>query len=275
MDEETIMYLALSGVVVLLMLFFIGGYGPFKIAVVILAIIALLIIALINFADFLVFPLFTSILNIKIIPAKDCYIPKKQNCTIKNISGLYYATGYLTANVYSYAFSAEKIEETEDMQLVSAPEKWERILMNISFPFKFSTITFAHELQEYREGLEGKRGFLEFQLSKEMNGSNPSQMAIDDFQRRINVLQARIDRISSGERPVGSLMYIETTAVGVSEKAAMDALDNQLNQLQTAFNALDLQISRVVGRELYLLFNFNYALPITTGEMTKLFEEQR
>ncbi len=172
-------------------------------------------------------------------------------------------------------FSAENIVPGEEENLSSGPEKWERILMNVSFPFKFNAITFAHELQEYREDLEGKRGFIEFQLSKEMSSSNPSQMAIDDFQRRINVLQARIDRISSGERPVGSLMYIETTAVGVSEKAAMDALENQLNQLQTAFNALDLQISRVVGRELYLLFNFNYSLPIATSEMTKLFNEQR
>ncbi len=275
MDEQTIIYLSLSGIVILLVFFLIGSFGPFKILVVILAILALLMILLINYADFIIFPLFTTILNIKVTPAKDYYIPKKQNCVIKNVSGLYYATGYLTANVYSYAFSAEKVEETEDAQLASAPEKWERIIMNISFPFKFNAITFAHDVQEYREELEGKRGFLEFQLSKEMNASTPSQMAIDDLQRRINVIQTRIERISSGERPVGSLIYIETTAVGVSEKAAIDALENQLNQLQTAFNALDLQIMRVVGRELHILFSFNYALPLLPSDLPKLFNEQK
>jgi len=69
-------------------------------------------------------------------------------------------------------------------------------------------------------------------------------------------------------------MYIETTAVGVSEKEAMDALTNQLNHLQTLFGAFDLNIMRVTGRELYYLFTMNYAIPEVEA-LDQIFEAQR
>jgi hypothetical protein len=114
---------------------------------------------------------------------------------------------------------------------------------------------------------------IEYQMSKEMSGSNPNQLSIQDMQRKMNVLDARINRLSSGERPVNAIMYIDTTAVGVSEKEAMDMLTGQLNHLETVFNAFDLNISRIPGRELYELFTFNYVLP-EAEDMSLIFSMQ-
>ncbi|MGI0141155.1 MAG: hypothetical protein ACREBF_00685 [Candidatus Micrarchaeales archaeon] len=275
MDEETIVYMGFTGIVALMGIFFAGAYGDLSIVAIVLCIVALVIIVVINYADFVLFPVVTTILGIRIIPAKNYIIPKNQNCIVKNVSGLYYATGYLTANIYNYVFAAERLDAEEEMKLASAPDKWERIVMNVKFPFKFHLITYTNEIQAYREDLEGKRGFLEYQMSKEMQASSPSQLSIDDFQRRINVIQSRIERLSSGERPVGSVMYIETIAVGVSEKAAMDALTGQINQLQTVFNSMDLSITRVVGRELNILFKFGHFIPTTPGELEGLFNVQK
>lgn len=275
MDEETIIYLGFTCIVALIGIFFSGGYGTLSIVAVALCVATLVFIIVLNYADFIIFPVFTTLLGIKTMAAKNYVIPKNQNCIIKNVNGLYYATGYLTANVYNYVFGAERVEEGEDVKLGAAPDKWERIVMSVKFPFKFHMITYANEIQSYREELEGKRGFLEFQLSKEMQASSPNQLTIDDFQRRINIIQSRIERLSSGERPVGSVMYIETIAVGVSEKAAMDALTNQVNQLQTVFNSMDLSINRVVGRELNILFKFGFQLPTNSAELEGLFNVQK
>ena len=99
-------------------------------------------------------------------------------------------------------------------------------------------------------------------MSREMsNNSNPNQMNIQDFQRRIDIIQAKIDRLSSGERPVDAMMYLETTAVGISEKEAMDSLNSQINHLETVFGGFDLSMTKVVGREMYVLFQMNYAIP--------------
>jgi acetolactate synthase small subunit len=90
----------------------------------------------------------------------------------------------------------------------------------------------------------------------------------------MNVIQTRIDRIGQGEKPIDNIMYIESTAVGVSLKEASDSLTNQLNELQTVFNVFDLSINRVIGRELYLLFRMNYVIP-GIGELMDSFQIQK
>lgn len=274
MDEKTMIYLAFSSGVAALVIFGAAFYGPFGLIAAVLALLTIIVIFIINYADFLVFPLITNALGIRMVPAKNYYIPRQNSCIIKNLNGIYYATGYLTANIYNYVFEAESVQEGEDAKLADAPEKWERIVMNAGFPFKYNIVAAAQDVQKYRDELEGRRGVFEFQLSHEMGSEAPSQMTIDDLQKRMSILDARIGRLGGGERPVDALMYIETTAVGVSEKEAVDALTNQLNHLQTLFSAFDLGITRVVGREMYHLFTFNYMLP-DEGTITQVFSMQR
>ncbi len=273
MDEKTIIHIALSVLVVLLVIVNGVKYGVVGLIIVVLGFVSLGLILLIAFADFLIFPAFTKLLNIVIVPSKGYIIPKSQDAIIKYSNGIYYATGYLTANIYNYIFAQEQVQE-EDMALAAAPDKWEKAIMNIHFPFKFNIVAVAEEVQHYREELEAKRGLLEFQYSKETQGSNPNPMGLETIQRQINVIQARIDRIGEGERPVNSIMYIESTAVGVSQKEAMDRLTNQLNELSTVFNIFDLSIARIMGREMYLVHNFNYRVP-SIGELSSEFDQQK
>ncbi len=273
MDEQTVIYIGSASMIALLVIYDAGVLGPFAIIGTILSLLTIVMVFAINYADFILFPLLTMAFGIKIVPAKDYYIPKNSDCVIKYVNGIYYATGYLTANVYNYVFAAESIDETEEAKLSEGPEKWEKIVMNVNFPFRLNVIAVAEDIQKFRDELEGKRGMIEYQMSKEMSGSNPNQLTIQDMQRKMNVLDARINRLSSGERPVNALMYIDSTAVGVSEKEAMDVLTGQLNHLETVFNAFDLDINRIPGRELYELFTFNYVLP-EAEDMTLIFNVQ-
>ena len=84
----------------------------------------------------------------------------------------------------------------------------------------------------------------------------------------------KMDRISAGEKPVGSIMYIETTAIGVSEKAAVDELERQIGALQIALSPMNVDLLRVVGRELYTLFKFSFALPLSYEETQTYFDKQ-
>jgi hypothetical protein len=274
MDQKTMLYLAFSCAVAVLVLFGTAYYGPFGAVTALLALLTIVAIFVVNYADFLVFPLITGVLGIRMIPAKDYYIPRENSCIIKYVNGLYYATGYLTANIYNYVFESEEVQEGEDAKLAEGPDKWERVVMNAGFPFKYNIIAVAQDVQRYRDELEGRRGVFEVQLSHETGSESPSQMTIDDLQRKMNILGARIARLSGGERPVDSIMYVESTAVGVSEKEAADALTNQLNHLQTLFSAFDLGITRVVGREMYHLFTFGYMLP-DEDLLTQIFSMQR
>ena len=272
MDVETIIYLGLSSVIVLVVLTGGGRYGAGALPVIIIGIVIFLLIFIMNFADFLLFPLITKYLNVEIVLSKEHSVPKSQDCIIKYVNGLYYATGFLTANIYKYVFAAES-EVSDEQGMTDAPDKWERIIMNTKFPFKFSMIATAEDVQKYREELEGQRGLLEFQISRESQATNPNPLSLNELQRKINVVQTRIDRISEGELPIYSVMYVESTAVGVSQKEAMDLLTDQLNHLQTVFNAFDLSIARIVGRELHALYGLNYRLLDLEG-LSKHFQMQ-
>ncbi len=273
MDLDTVVYLGASSVMVVLIITGASNYGLLAVPVVVLGLIVLLLLFMLNFADFVLFPFVAKYLDMEIMLSKDHRVPKAQNCVLKYVNGLYYATGYLTANVYKYVFASEGATSEEELGMADAPDKWEGIIMNTGFPFKFNLVSVAEEVQKYREELEGQRGFLEFQLSKENNASTPNQLTILEIQRKISVVQARIDRISSGEFPTYSLMYIETTAVGVSEKEATDFLAEQLSHLQTVFGTFNLSISRIVGRELHIIHGLNYRL-MSIEEMSHHFQEQ-
>ena len=273
-DMETVLYLGAAAMVVILVLSGAPDYGLLSPLVILIGVLVLFFIVMLNFADFLIFPFIMKSMKVEVQLSKEHKVPITQNCVLKYVNGLYYATGYLTGNIYKYVFSAENVNpEEEEQGLAGGPDKWERIVMNTNFPFKFNLVSVAEDVQKYREDLEGKRGYVEFQMSREEQNTAPNALTIKEMQRKINILQARIDRISEGELPTYSIMYIETTSVGVSEKEAMDLLNGQLSHLQTVFNAFDLSITRIVGREMHHLYRLNYR-SMRLDELNKIFQTQ-
>lgn len=276
MDEDTMMYLAFSCLIILIVVANLSefGSGIYQYIAVILCIMTIGVLMLMAFADFIIFPLLTGILGITFQPAKDYRITKSQEAVLKNVNGLYYATGYLTANLFSHVFKAEQVIQGGEERQLQAADNWERAVMSFDFPFKYHIIASALDIQQVRDDLEGKRAYQEYQLSRAAQSKNTTEVIMEDIRRNINVIQAKIDRITQEEKPVASVMYVETTAVGVSEKAALDTLADQIRRLQIGLGAFDVQLFRVVGRELYTLFQFNFALPTTYEELASNFDKQ-
>lgn len=274
MDEEGIIYLIFSLVIIVLSFAILTSlHGIYTIIGLVLVVIALVFIIAMNWADFLLMPALTSVLGMTFQPARNYTITKGQNAIIKNVNGLFYATGYITANLFAYTFKEETAAEEDEVRLAAAPEMWERAVMSLGFPYKFHVLSCGMDVQKVRDEIEGRRSFQEFQLSRALqSGSN--EVTVTDLQRRVNIEQAKMDRISQGEKPIATLMYAETTAVGITEKAATDALDAQIKQLQIALSSLDLQLNRIVGRELYTLFRYNFSMPNSFADIASAFDQQ-
>ena len=276
MDSTGIMYLAFCGMVVLLALSSLQAFGTGLYTYIVLAILFLTlgVLMLLNWADFLVFPLVTRMVGLTFQPTKEYTIIKSQDAVVKNVNGLNYAIGYLTANLFPYVFKAEAPEEDMDVKMADSSPSWERIIMSVDFPFRFHVIACARDVQDARDELEGKRSYQEFQMNKMMQAHNTTEVEVSELRRKLNILQADIDRISEGERPISTIMYFESIAVGVTQKAACDTLTAQLNGLQVSLSTLDLQLVRVVGRDLHTVFDFNFMLPTTRDEMATYFDTQ-
>ena len=276
MDEEGIMYLAFAMVVLLILLSFapkMGG-GILSILAAIIVVLTAGIVVVLNFADYLLVSIGFSAIGLTFQPAAGYTINRQQNSVIKEVGGIYYATGYITGNLFSYEFKQEMGEEDMQQKITEAPLKWEMAVTNISFPFKYHLLSSGLSVQDIRDELEGKRSYQEYQLSKVLQDSNGKDIAIAELQRKIKILQRKMDRISGGEKPIGSVMYVETTAIGVSEKAAVDELERQIGALEIALSPMNIDLLRVIGRELYTLFKFSFAMPLSYEETKGYFDRQ-
>ena len=276
MDSTGVIYLAFSLVIVLITFSFLPYFGPglYRIIAVIVLLITVVLILMLNWIDFLVFPAVSRMLGITFQPMKDYRIVKSQDAIVKNVGGIYYAIGYLTANLFAYTFKAENPEEDVDSRIAEAPDRWERAVSGIDFPFKFHVLSCGRDVQKARDSLEGKRGYIEFQMARMAQSGKQTDTAMEELQRKQSIIQTQMDRIAQGEKPISTIMYIETVGVGVTEKSALDNLAAQEARLQVALSSLDIQIIKIVGRELYSIFNFNFSLPTQYNEIASNFDMQ-
>jgi hypothetical protein len=277
MDQEGISYLVLSLIMPILAFSSLPslGKGIFTLFVLILLLLCICLVLLLNWIDYTIFSFVTSLFGITFQPAINYKIVKGQDAIVKTVRGLYYATGFLSANLFPYYFKQEETGAgTDEGKMLQAPESWERGVMNLDFPFKYHVLSTGLDVQKVRDELEGKRSFQEFQLSRVLQSASANEVSLTDLRRKISILQAQIDRISQGEKPIATLMYFETTAVGVSEKAALDTLSTQLSSLQISMSGLDVDLVRVIGRELYTLFSYNFSLPTAFGDLAMQFDQQ-
>ena len=276
MDSTGVMYLAFSLIIVLITFSFLPYFGPgiYRIIAIVILLITVILILMLNWIDFIVFPAVSRMLGITFQPMKDYKIVKSQDAIVKNVGGIYYAIGYLTANLFAYTFKAENPEEDVDSRIAEAPDRWERAVSGIDFPFKFHVLSCGRDVQKVRDELEGKRGYIEFQMARLAQSGKQTDTAMEELQRKQSIIQTQMDRISQGEKPISSIMYIETVGVGVTEKSALDSLAAQEARLQVALSSLDVQIVKIVGRELYSIFNFNFSLPTQYNEIASNFDMQ-
>lgn len=273
-DVEKLIYLMFTLMVIVIAFTLSSSFkGIANFIALIFIILSAVMVLGFGLGDTFVFPVLMSTLGVTFTVAKDNSMNKKEDAIIKNVGGLTYATGFITANLFQYTFKEEVTQQEDEMKLIQGPSNWERAISALKFPWKYNIVSVGLDVQKVRDDLEGKRSFQQFQLARLMQSSNPGQNAIEEIQRNINIIQAKMDRISQGERPIATLVYFETTAVGVSEKAALDTLESQISSISTSFSSFDVQLSRITGRELYILFKMNFSMPDTLSKLEEEFDK--
>ena len=83
------------------------GRGILTLVALAIIFLGALVILMLNFADFILVSLVCGLLDITFQPALGYNIVKQQNAVVKNVNGLFYATGYVTANLFAYQFKQE------------------------------------------------------------------------------------------------------------------------------------------------------------------------
>jgi hypothetical protein len=211
---------------------------------------------------FAALPLITNALHVSEHLGNGYKIPPSQDVIVRNVGGIYHATMYMQARFYEAATS-EVEEETTSTYM----ELWERALAGIKFPFKFCLISFPEDIAKYREDIETQRYAATIKLGKEREKPNPDALVIDKWEREIARLNAMLARLTAGEKPMGAVMYLATTGIGVNEEAAIAAARRQVGEIRsTVANALNIEIKPVKGEDMKRCFRWEYYVPPDKAE---------
>jgi len=232
------------------------GLGSLKIVAIIASIFFAAVDLLLYKWGYVILPYLTKILKVSEIRAGGFEVPPSQDVIIKNMGGIYYATLFLYTRFYESATVG--VEE----QQVSYMELWERAVSSMSFPFKFCVITYIEDILKFREDVETRRAAAQMKLGREREKPRPDPITIDKWERDVARQNEMLARLSSGEKPLGTLMYIMTSAVGVSADAAIAVVKAQANELKANFsNTLNVEITNLSGEDMKKCFEWEIAIP--------------
>jgi hypothetical protein len=208
-------------------------------------------------AGYTVMPLITKNLRVTEIMGNGYKVPPSQDVVLKNVGGIYEATIFMKAKFYEAATS-----ETEEAATTAYMELWERALAGIKFPMKFSLIAYLEDIAKYRENIETQRYAATIKLGKEKEKPQPDALVIDKWEKEKARLDGLLYKLTAGEKPMGAVMYVGTTGIGVSEDAAVAAAKRQVGEIRsTVANALNVEIKAVNGEDMKRCFRWETWIP--------------
>lgn len=238
------------------------GLGFFAILAILASFTCAILSVIIYMVGFIILPFVTRFLKVSEIRVGGFEIPPSQAAIIKNVGGVYYATMFLYARFYES--SVVGVEE----QKAPYMDMWERAVGSINFPFRFSLITYIEDLVKFREDIETNRAAAQLKLGREREKPRPDAITVDKWDREVAKQNEMLARLSAGEKPLGTIMYAMTTAVGVSAEAAMAAAKSQANELKATFsNALNIEMVTLIGEDLKKCFEWEVAIPSSPKDL--------
>lgn len=273
MFDEELSKALLSGCGILLSLWALSSanLGFFGLILFFISLAFVALIPITMFLDYLVLPAFTYLFRITEIPADGYEIVPEQNAIIKNVQGIYYAIGYLGISIYEYVLRREEPEENIQLQFLQGLELWERAVERFNFPLSIDLISFQRDLMATRREFEEQRDYYEYRLSKELQAPNPNALEVEALQRKIRIVNLKLNRMSSGEKPIGVLMYATVIAYGSNKQAALQNLNALIKEATvTLSNALDMKVERLSGRDLRNAFLLSTIVPPSSQELNKM-----
>lgn len=248
---------------------FITGLGWLMLPVALIVIVLTGISALVFTIGYAVLPMVTKFLKVTEIRAGGYEIPPTQDLIIKNVGGIYYASIFLYARIFEAPVTAgaaevARITEEESPYM----DLWERAISNIKFPFKTCMLLYVEDLTKYREEIQTKRATAQLRLGREKERPNPDPLVIDRWEREITRQDELLAKLASGEKPMGLVTYLVTTALGVTKEAAAAQVKTQANELRSVVsNALNLDMVVLTGEDMKKCFDWEFAIPPTPKDL--------
>ena len=262
-DVKTLAYGAAAlGVLGVLGSFVSGGSSIVAIVAALFCLIGAIGAVAIYKFGYVIVPLILQRGNIVQIMEGGFEIPPSNDCVLKNVGGIYYASKYLGVRIYESAS-----EKSSDENMVYS-EYFERAISSVKYVTKFAMMVYIKDISEHRSRIETKHAEAQLRLARERDKPDPDVLKLDRYEKEVAMWENQINKLTRGIKPMGLLSYIMTTAVGISKESAMASANAQAHELRaTIANALNVQVDVLMGDEMLRCFQWEVMIPPTPAEM--------
>ena len=210
---------------------------------------------------YVLWPFVTSGARIVQVTDSGYEIPPSQDVILKNKNGLYYATMFLGVRIY------ESVTDKTPEENSIYSEYFERAISSVKFVTKFAMLVYVKDLTKYRESIETRHAEAQLRLSREREKPEPDVLKLDRYEREVAMWETQMNKMTQGVKPMGTICYVMTSAVGVSKEAATAAVKSQGNELRaTISNALNVEVVPLTGEEMLLCFDWEHVIPSSQVE---------
>jgi len=207
-------------------------------------------------------PFFTKLGRIVLVTDTGYEIPPSQDVILLKMGNTYYASIFLGVNVFESA-----IENTPEQNVIYS-EYFERAISSVKYVAKYSTLIYVKDISDYRMKVETKRAELQLKLSREREKPEVDVLKIDRYEKELSMWNAEVEKLSKGYKPMASVSYVMTTAIGLTKEGAMAAVRSQANELRSVIsNAMNVEVNILAGDEMLRCFEWEHMLPSTVEEL--------
>ncbi len=207
-------------------------------------------------------PLITKRTNIIMMSPEGTEIPPSQDVVVKNASGVYYASCFLSLKI-TESMTEKTMEET-----MNYAKLFERAISNLKYVTKISYLLFVEDIGDKRKEIEAKRAEAQLRLQRERDKGQPDPLRIDRYERDAAMWDVQLQRIIKGEKPMGIVAYAQTVAVDTSKDAAIARAKAQAGELRTLLsNALNVDVALLAGDEMLKCFEWDVFFPASAQEL--------
>ena len=243
------------------------GQSLLKVLATIIAALTTLLSIVVWKFGYILLPYYTKRSNIIEVHDGGWETTPAQDAIVKKIGDTFYASVFLHLRMY------RSVTERSAEENVLYVDSFERALAQIKYPVKIGTVLFAKEISRYREDIETKRYEAQLRLQREREKPEPDVITLDRLEKEVAMWEAQIQRIATGERPMGLIAYAMTTGVGVTKDAAVAVAKNQAAEIKTLLaNALNIEVTYLFGEDMKKVYEMELAIPPSIKEAERFVE---
>ena len=211
---------------------------------------------------YLIIPLITQRTKTVMITAGGYEIPPSQDVIVKNSDGVFYATAFLGLKIY------ESMTEKATEEAIAYNKYFERAISNLKYVTKISYLLYVEDIRKKRQMIETRRAEAQLRLSRERDKPQPDPLKIDRYEQDFAFWDSQLQKLVKGVKPMGVIAYVQTTAVGISEEAAIARVRSQTGELKTLLsNALNVEVVNLQADEMLKCFEWELFYPTSIQEL--------